>query len=96
MGDVVADNQGASGNPGAASSETASAGSGTPQTGAGDWFASIPQEFQSEKSIQSFKGKPIGDVVKSFVEAQKLVGGSIRLPKPDAAAEERKKFLDDI
>lgn len=97
MGDVAADNPGASGNQGDAAASAAGAGSGTPQTGnAGDWFSSIPQEFQSEKSIQSFKGKPIGDVVKSFVEAQKLIGGSIRLPKPDASPEERKKFMDDL
>lgn len=89
MGDV-ADNQGASGNP----SGDAAAGSGTPQTG--DWFSQIPQEFAGEKSLQSFKGKPFGEVVKSYVESQKMIGGSIRLPKADAPEAERKKFMEDI
>lgn len=63
-------------------------------TKAGDWFPSIPKG--SEKIFESYKDKPLTDVLNSFVEAQKVVGGSIRLPKADAKPEERDKALGDI
>ncbi len=68
---------------------------GTPPT-SGDWFDTLPPDLKVEKSLQSFKGKGIGEVVKSYVEAQRMIGGSIRLPKPDATPEEKQKFYDDI
>jgi hypothetical protein len=58
------------------------------------WLASLPTELQSEKSLQSFKDLP--SLAKSYVEAQKMIGGSIRLPKPDAPPEERDKVIGDI
>ena len=65
-----------------------------PQPDAIDWAPHIPKG--SEKVFEPFKGKPLGDVLNSVVEAQKLIGGSIRLPKPDAKPEERQKILDDV
>ena len=65
-------------------------------SGAGDWFESLPPDLKVEKSIQSFKGKGVADVAKSYVEAQKMIGGSIRLPKPDAKPEEREAFMADL
>jgi hypothetical protein len=67
-----------------------------PVTGTGDWFESLPPDLKVEKSIQSFKGKGVADVAKSYVEAQKMIGGSIRLPKPDAKPEEREAFMADL
>lgn len=95
MPDAVADNQGSITAP---TATTDVGGVGTnPQTGStGDWFSQIPAELQSEKSLQAFKGKGVADLVKSHVEAQKLIGGSIRLPKPEATPEERAKFEGDI
>lgn len=61
-----------------------------------DWTASIPKEYASEKTWDSFKGKPLGDVLKSYIESQKVIGGSIRLPKADAKPEDRAKAMGDI
>lgn len=101
MPEGVADNQGSTGTPApgiAPAGDAPLGGQGNvgTQTGAADWFSQIPAELQSEKSLQSFKGKQLGDFVKSHVEAQKMIGGSIRLPKPDATPEERAKFNNDI
>jgi hypothetical protein len=63
-------------------------------TQAGDWTPHIPKG--SEKVFESYKGKPIGDVLKSFADAQSLIGGSIRLPKPDASPEDKAKAFNDI
>jgi len=81
------DNQAAGGN-------SADAGSTTAQ--AGDWFTSLPSEMQSEGSLQSFKGKGVADFAKSYVEAQKMIGGSIRLPKADTPQAERDAFMSDL
>lgn len=59
-----------------------------------DWTPHVPKG--AEKVFESYKGKPLSDVLNSVVEAQKLIGGSIRLPKADAKPEEREKALDDI
>jgi hypothetical protein len=63
-------------------------------TQAGDWSAHVPKG--SEKVFESYKGKPIGDVLKSFADAQSLIGGSIRLPKADALPADKEKALNDI
>jgi hypothetical protein len=63
-------------------------------TKAGDWFEHAPKG--SEKIFESYKGKPLADVLSSFVEAQKIVGGSIRLPKADASPEDKAKAFNDI
>jgi len=65
-------------------------------TNGADWFDTLPPELQREGSVSSFKGKPIAEVVKSHVEAQKLVGSSIRLPSDKATPEEKKAALDGI
>lgn len=59
-----------------------------------DWAPHVPKG--SEKVFESFKGKSLTDVFNAHVEAQKLIGGSIRLPKPDATPEDRAKALGDI
>jgi len=92
--------------------QTGNQGSGqqTGQTGSGDqqqqsatqkivmdadnWREFIPEEHRAEKSLESLKSFP--DMVKGYVHGQKLVGSSVRLPKPDAPEEERKAFLDDL
>lgn len=85
----------ASGNPASGQPAYGSAnGSQAGQTP--DWFAGLPAELAGEKSLQAFKGKSVGDFAKSFVEAQKIIGGSIRLPKADATPEDKAKTLVDI
>lgn len=52
-----------------------------------DWRSALPEELRGEKSLESFKD--IGGLAKSFVESQRLIGGSItRLPGKDAKPEE--------
>jgi len=59
------------------------------------WFDTLPEGLRSEPSLASFKGKPISAVVESHVNAQKLIGGSIRLPAEKATPEERAKVLSE-
>lgn len=57
-------------------------------------------DLGKEKVFDVFKGKDWTEVgpamAKQYVEAQKLIGGSIRIPKPDASPEEKQKWLNDI
>lgn len=73
---------------------------GTPPAAAppsdGGWEATLPPELQNEPSVQLFKGKPVAEVVRSYVEAQKTMGSAIRLPKADAPPEERDKALGEV
>ncbi len=55
-----------------------------------DWRVGLPDELKAEKSLESFKD--IGGLAKSYVEAQKMIGGSIRIPKEDAKPEEWDAF----
>ena len=86
----------AQGNP-TANPDALGAGAG-PQGGDDNltWFDRLPDEIKKDASIQSFKGKEVNDVVKSYVEAQKLIGGSIRIPKADAKPEEWNSFWEKM
>jgi hypothetical protein len=55
-----------------------------------DWRAGLPDDLKAEKSLESFKD--IGGLAKSYVEAQKMIGGSVRIPKADAKPEEWDAF----
>ena len=61
---------------------------------ASDWFAHVPKG--SEKIFEPYKGKPISDVLNSHVEAQKMIGSSIRLPNEKDTPEVREAKLKDI
>jgi len=56
------------------------------------WITHIPPEYAQEPLWDGVKGKPLGEVLKGYAEAQKYIGGAIRVPKPDATPEERDKF----
>lgn len=60
------------------------------------WFDSLPDDLKNEGSLESFKGKDITDVVKSYVEAQKTIGGMVRIPSEDAPAEIKDKFYQKL
>lgn len=60
------------------------------------WFEQIPEELRKEPSLQSFRNKTVSDIVRSYVEGQKLVGGSIRLPRDDAKPEEWDRFYEKL
>lgn len=79
----------------AAAAQSASAM--TPQTPAPvEWTSHIPQDMQAEKFWEPIKGKPLADVLKGYGEAQKMIGGSIRLPSDKDKPEDRAKKLNDI
>lgn len=51
-----------------------------------DWRSGLPDDLKSEKSLETIKDIPA--LAKSFVEGQKMIGSSVRLPKADAPDEE--------
>lgn len=61
-----------------------------------DWVSHIPQDVAGEKVWDSYKGKPIGDVLKSFVDSHKYATGAIRLPGEKDKPEEAAAKLRDI
>lgn len=59
-----------------------------------DWRSSLPDELKAEKSLETFKDIP--SLAKSYVEAQKMIGGSVRIPKEDAKPEEWDAFYKKL
>jgi hypothetical protein len=66
---------------------------GTPANGT--WFESLPEGLRGDPSLQAFKGKDVSAVVESYINAQKLVGGSLRVPGKDAKPEDVQRFKDE-
>ena len=91
MGDEVTQGAGDQGVSGAGES-----GSVAPAGSQNDWTAHIPQEYAAEKFWEPLKGKGFGDVLKTYAEAQKFIGGSLRLPGEKEAPEDREKKLNDV
>lgn len=91
MGDEVTQGAGDQGVSGAGES-----GSVAPAGSQNDWTAHIPQEYAAEKFWEPLKGKGFGDVLKTYAEAQKFIGGSIRLPGEKDAPQDREKKLNDV
>ena len=91
MGDEVTPSAGDQGVSGAGES-----GSVAPAGSQNDWTAHIPQEYAAEKFWEPLKGKGFGDVLKTYAEAQKFIGGSIRLPGEKDAPQDREKKLNDV
>lgn len=56
-----------------------------------EWISHIPEEYKTEKLWESVKSKNLSEVLKGYAEAQKMIGGSIRLPKEGDA-----KGLEEI
>jgi hypothetical protein len=53
-----------------------------------DWTKEIPKEYATDALWQRFQGKPLGEVLKSHAEANKYIGGAIKLPGKEAKPEE--------
>lgn len=84
---------------GAGDQGTGSAGEsgGTPPAAhQNDWSAHIPKEYAAEKFWEPLKGKGFGDVLKSYAEGQKFIGGSVRLPGEKDAPQDRERKLSDL
>src|SRR5947209_3505681 len=56
------------------------------------WRDNLPAEFKGEKSLESLKDIP--SLAKSYIESQKMIGGSIRVP--DAKDEKRGEKMTEI
>lgn len=54
------------------------------------WLNAVPEQYRQNETIKSVKS--LGDMAKMTIEAQKLVGSSVRIPKPDASDEEKRAF----
>lgn len=61
-----------------------------------DVNAHVPEALRGEAYFGSFKGKTLGDVIKSGLEAHKTVGGSVRIPGADAKDEEWNGFYGKL
>jgi hypothetical protein len=61
-----------------------------------DWgaFKSTLGDMGKDKSLEPIKD--FHGLTKSYIEAQKMIGGSIRLPPKDAKPEDRTKAVNDI
>ena len=51
----------------------------TTSTAPSSWFESLPDGLKANPTLQNFKSKDFKDVAESLVNAEKLVGGSVRL-----------------
>ena len=62
----------------------------TPVTPAADtsWYDRLPTDLQEHAGVRVFKGKGADEVVKSYLNAQTLIGNSIRVPGEGAKPEE--------
>jgi hypothetical protein len=52
----------------------------------------VPEPLRGEAYFKTFEGKPLGEVLKSGLEAHKLVGSAVQIPGPDAKAEDWDKY----
>jgi len=77
-----------------ASLATAAAEPASVPTAPVDWRTGLPPDLQTDKTLSQIKDVPT--LAKAYVDAQKMVGGSIRLPGEKATPEERQKILDDV
>lgn len=59
-----------------------------------DWRVGLDAVLAKDPSLAAIKDIP--SLAKGYVEAQKFVGGSIRLPKADAKPEDAEKAWNDI
>lgn len=59
-----------------------------------DWLSSLDEELRSSSSLKDIKD--VNSLAKSYVNAQKMLGNSIRIPSNEASTEDRQKFLDKL
>lgn len=68
----------------------------TPEPAAVDWSAHVPKDYAQDKVFERFKGKALGDVLKSFAENNRMIGGMIRLPNEKDKPEDAQANWNDI
>lgn len=60
------------------------------------WFDALPDGLKANPTLQNFKSKDVAAVAESLVEAQKMIGGSLRLPNEKDTPQDRAAKLDKI
>ena len=60
----------------------------------GDFLSSISEELRIDPSLKDFKN--VDGLAKSYVEAQRMIGSSVRIPSEDASVEVKKEFYDKL
>lgn len=58
------------------------------------FITTLPEELRNEASLGDFKD--VGALAKSYVSAQRMLGGSLRIPSEDASDEAREAFYKSI
>jgi len=89
--DGIAAGAGSQGKGSASQGGSSGAGAGGPDWGT---FKESLGDLGKDKSFEPIKD--FNGLAKSYVEAQKMIGSSIRLPKKDATPEDRQKAVGDI
>lgn len=64
------------------------------ETQQADWRAALPDELKTDPTVSKFKTP--ADLAKGYIEASKLIGGSVRVPSKDAGPEARKAFIGTL
>lgn len=59
-----------------------------------DWRESLPEDLRSEASLQDINS--IDDLAKSYVNSQKMIGNSLRIPSEDASEEVLNEFYGKL
>ena len=59
-----------------------------------DWRSALPEEIRDNPSLADVK--TIEDLAKTHINAQSMLGNSIRVPGPEAGDDARKEFYDKI
>ncbi len=67
---------------------------GDQQQGAVDWRSSIPAELREAPQLKDVAD--IGSLAKQFIDQQRFLGNSIRIPGEDAGEPGRKEFLEKL
>lgn len=60
------------------------------------WFDALPDGLKANPTLQNFKSKDVAAVAESLVEAQKMIGGSIRLPSDKDTPQDRAAKMEKI
>jgi len=60
------------------------------------WFEALPEGLKANPTLQNFKSKDVAAVAESLVNAEKLIGGSLRLPTDKDTPEERAAKMEKV
>lgn len=91
MGDEQVDNQGDTQDTGS-SDQQGEQQQQTPPS----WYSTLDENLAKEPSVAKFKDKGVGDIVKSYVEAQKLIGKKGIIPPNEKDEADVNRFYKEL